>query len=50
MATEDTNIPAEQADQEVKQTAWYDCLIDIFKWLLGTSNFSYGTKKKTLKA
>jgi hypothetical protein len=45
MATENTDAPIQQMNQETEQPAWYDFLIDIFKKLLELNNFSYGTKK-----
>jgi hypothetical protein len=46
MATKDTGAPVRQATPKTEQPAWYDSLIDLFKKLLQTSNFTYGTKKK----
>lgn len=50
METEETKTPVQQekpkSEQLIEQAAWYDFLINIFKKLLETSNFSYGTKKK----
>lgn len=35
-----------QIEPAPKEATWYDPLIDIFKMLLQTSKFSYGTKKQ----
>jgi hypothetical protein len=45
MAVEKTNEPVKQPGEGPEQSAWYDFLITIFKILLQSSNFSYGTKK-----
>ncbi len=36
----------QKTDERAKKRTWDDALIDIFKKLLQTSNFKYGTKKK----
>ncbi len=36
----------QQTGEMAKKRTWVDVLIDIFKKLLETSNFKYGTKKK----
>lgn len=45
MAAEKSNEPVKRMDEGAEQPAWYDFLINFFKYLLQLSNFSYGTKK-----
>ncbi len=46
MASESTEPKAQQTDEQKELPAWVNALFDIFKKLLDTSNFSYGTKKE----
>ncbi len=45
MATESTNIAADQHPPAAEKPAWYEYWLDLFKKLLELSNFKYGTKK-----
>lgn len=45
MATESTETQVQQANEQKELPAWVNALLNIFKKLLDTSNFSYGTKK-----